>query len=83
MDREMKLLVQPIPRPIFKAILFKVIAFLVSMRLTRPSKKGEIADVLIVSLSPSRKTNTEKLIGVTNPDNVIIPRIRAIANIQL
>jgi hypothetical protein len=44
----------PIPRPIFTATPFNVIAFLISLRGTALSKKGEKAGVLIASPNPRK-----------------------------
>ena len=56
----------PITRPIFNATPFNVIALLISLRGTVPSKNVENAGVLIASPSPSRKISTKRIAGEIN-----------------
>jgi hypothetical protein len=73
----------PIPQPIFTATPFNVIAFLISLRGTDLSKKGEKAGVLIASPNPSRKISTKRISGEIKPTTVTMASTRAITSIQL
>ena len=59
----------------FNATPFNVIALLISLRGTVPSKNGENAGVSIAS-SPSRKISTKRIAGEIKPASVTMASIQ-------